>query len=133
MTDDSDPRPVSAHSAVVADGGADDPSLDRLFSALATPRQRAVLWLLADEGTVDRGEAATRLAADEHGVPRANVTANQREFVLTALHHVVLPKLRDGGLAEYDRESGAITAGPAFDRARPHLELARDQFTPADD
>ncbi|WP_254538014.1 DUF7344 domain-containing protein [Halomarina litorea] len=124
MADKSDRSLPRERQDIVSDGGEDELSLDRLFSALATARQRAVLSLLVDEERASRDEVASQLAAVEYDVPREEVTDDQREYLVTALHHIVLPKLCEADLVEYVSESGTISRGFSFERAKPYLELA---------
>ncbi|MFC4248490.1 transcriptional regulator [Natribaculum luteum] len=45
------------------------------------------------------------------------------KYFETQLRHVHLPKLAEMGFVEWDRESGRIVKGPAFDEIRPLLEV----------
>lgn len=89
----------------------DPSSFDDAFDALADPRRRELLVSLLDRDS----RADPRVADDEHG-----------SGDLLAMEHVHLPKLDAYGFVRWDRESGEVTRGPAFDELRPLLELFED-------
>lgn len=75
---------------------------DEVFGALADERRRLTLaHLRAVDGAASIPELAGRLA-DADGV----VTSDEAD-VVTALHHVHVPKLVDAGLVEWD--DGGVT------------------------
>lgn len=45
------------------------------------------------------------------------------EVAEVELHHVHLPKLEERGFIEWNRETHAVSTGPAFEEIRPFLEL----------
>ena len=136
MVDDRRRSPTfrgrSVPARPVTDGGSGALSVDDIFSALATERQRYLLYYLDDRdgrGTLD--DAANLIAEWESG--DAEVSPETREQVLTSLHHVYLPRLRDLGVLEYDERQGDIVAMRNFGRLEEYLRLARAEEVPRPD
>lgn len=123
-TDRSAPR--SRWAVAAADGGAERSFLDRLFTSLSHQRRRRVLYLISEEGQLSREAVADRLVDQRVDSTPEVERAELRDRLLTELHHFTLPELRDAGLIDYDGRSGTIVQGPELDRARPYLELMRE-------
>lgn len=90
------------------------PRLDEAFDALRNVHRRRLLLNLR-HGRVSRLGGATRVVADGGD--------NDPERLEVELFHLHLPKLERAGYVTWDRESGAIDAGPQFDEIEPLLEL----------
>jgi hypothetical protein len=66
------------------------------------PVRRAILSVLADEGTVTRTDLVAHLATD------ADIPTSNTDSLEIALHHSHLPRLADENYIEYDARSGDI-------------------------
>ena len=99
-----------------------DLSLDALFDLLAVRERRAMLYYLADHGTVPFDELAA-------GVAGRGADGRTRYHVSTALAHVHLPRCVDAGVVALDGETRAVSydANPSL---TTWLELARDRDRP---
>jgi hypothetical protein len=87
----------------------DAPSRDRLFSSLASARNRLVLDVLSHQFQAIHTETLAReVAAREAGVPETSVPADDVERVYVALYHAILPSLDDAGLVAYDRDAQRV-------------------------
>lgn len=83
------------------------PSLDTVFSLLASRRRRLVClhFARADETATEVTDLAERVAAMEAaGEPSDALRAE----VEAALRHVHLPKLADADVVDYDHRSGSV-------------------------
>lgn len=68
---------------------------------LSRRRRLIVLSVLKERGgAMSMDELATAVALEELGVPRSNLTDEQRERVRLSLHHVHFPQLLDANLLE---------------------------------
>lgn len=87
---------------------------DDHFDALADEQRREVLLAILDHNP-----------RDDRSVT-ATVRANEERARATELHHVHLPKLKEYGLINWDRERHEVTKGPLFDQIRPLLVLLEE-------
>jgi len=95
---------------------------DALFSTLSSQRRRLVLRRLLEDGSPQSvRELTTGVAADENGVPEAELTYKQRKRVYTSLHQTHLQKLDDVGLVEYDRNRGIVALTDRADIVKSYL------------
>lgn len=89
-------------------------TLDECFEALRdTQRRRLLLALLESNPQDDTPLVTERMTLAEEEAGRALVRYQQ----------IHLPKLEQYGFIDWDREGGQIRKGPAFEEARPLLEL----------
>ncbi|ELY61093.1 hypothetical protein [Natronolimnohabitans innermongolicus] len=109
--DREEPVPYADPTASVAPDSvaADLPiAFSDLLQLLANDRTRALLYYLTTRGgTVFLDELAAALDGDD---------------ILTALHHVQLPRLVDFHIIDYDEAAGAVTLTSIGDELRPALE-----------
>lgn len=93
-------------------------SLDRMFSCLSDRTRRRILTALAEHSPREGEE-----------FQRTDLTPGEREHdgFKVDLYHKHLPRLRDAGFIEWDRDSDTITRGPRFDEIEPLLESVFDQ------
>lgn len=92
--------------------------LDQMFSCLSDRTRRRVLTALAEHNP-RKGEE----------FEPSDLTSGERDrdqFKMD-LYHNHLPRLRDAGIIEWDRDSDTLTRGPRFDEIEPFLELLDDQ------
>lgn len=104
------------------DRAPDSPlSTGTTFSLLADRQRREVLAYLSetDDGTAEVDALVDHLAGE----------GLDRHEVVTALHHVHLPKMADAGVVEYDRRSGTVryTGDPSVETT---LEAVGDSDLP---
>jgi hypothetical protein len=79
-------------------------------------RRRVLSHLLA----IDRSGGSLQVPGD------VLVDGEDPTIVRTTLFHRDLPKLEDAGFIRWDRTTGRVRPGPAFDAIRPFVELVRD-------
>jgi predicted transcriptional regulator len=94
---------------------------DTLYRLVSRPERREVLAYLdarGDDASVE--ELARVVAARRNGDPVGDVREREWRAVRTSLVHVHLPKLRNGGLVEWDRETGRVRSTP--EGRRVHVE-----------
>ncbi|WP_227357494.1 DUF7344 domain-containing protein [Haladaptatus salinisoli] len=92
-------------------------SLNALFSCLASSERRHLLGYIHDHApaSITRDELATSLAANKnHSLEQ--VTNEERQQTLTAIHHVHLPKLDTAGLIRQNTTATTVelTNHPAY-------------------
>ena len=86
-------------------------SQDIAFDILSNARRRFVLRELQQApDEVELVELAERLAAEENGVTREALTAQQRKRTYVSLYQTHVPKLVEAGVATYDQDTGEIAA-----------------------
>lgn len=94
------------------DDGAGGMTEQELFTVLSNGRRFAVLRQLADQGgPLEFGALVETVAADEFGVPAADLDQKQERRVYVALHQNHLPYLEEHGLVEWDRNRGVVSLG----------------------
>ena len=54
-------------------------------------------------------ELAERVAAEENGVPREELSSAQRKRVYVSLYQTHVPKMEDAGLVDYDQETSMVS------------------------
>ncbi|MFC4360176.1 transcriptional regulator [Halobium salinum] len=81
----------------------DEQALDEHLEALASEPRRRLLLALVDRPT---------LGVPEDVILRSDADDEHEEL---ALRHCHVPKLADHGYVEWDRKSGELSRGPAFD------------------
>lgn len=90
--------------------GAGRERVDEMLEFLADHKRRAALLLLK-RGAVES---------------ESDLLYRGKKETKAALVHTHLPKLAEAGYIEWDRESGTIEKGPAFDEIEPLLELIEE-------
>lgn len=93
---------------------------DATFDALADGDRRLLLSKLAASSDPDEplsvpGDVAELVAG-----------GTDRRTVALRFQHVHLPKLTDLGYVTWDRSTGTVQTGPAFDDLRPLLAVVMD-------
>jgi len=98
---------------MVANGG-----VDRVFDAMGHRYRRRLLFALLDENPQD--------AADPQGAEAALLPGSgdaDADRVRAMIVHSHLPKLDATGYVDWDRETGKIRKGPAWEEIAPLLAL----------
>lgn len=118
VREDGDALALADHPALADDAitslaldpaRAGDESLDALFDALADPRRRAALSVLADaSGPTSTTALARAVAAREDGRRPQTVPADRVEAVRVSLIHAHLPRLADADLVTYDPDASVV-------------------------
>jgi hypothetical protein len=113
---------------LVVSGGMSDSST--LFYLLADDCRRLILFLLCREDTLTvPDDLKTRGQVCNPGRSRStgNTPGNgQPDPLEEKLYHVHLPKLVSEDLIRWDRESGTVSKGPAFEEYGPALRAIVD-------
>jgi DNA-binding transcriptional ArsR family regulator len=101
---------------------------EEVFGTLSNQRRRFVVHALGQEGSMEIGELARRVAGWEYRKNPETVTSAERRRVYNSLQQVHLPKMDDRGLVEYDSQSGKVRATGELSDLGLYLEVV-----PADD
>lgn len=97
-------------------------SLDTIFGALKNARRRRVLAYLGDsDGTMEIGELAEQIAADENDKTVSEITYSERKRVYVALYQCHLSKLDDADLVSYDKSRGSVALQDNAAQLKPYL------------
>lgn len=96
-----------------------------MFELLAADYRRQILLTLCDSETVELPEAIlTRsVSAESRPAVASDGTAATDSTVAIELYHNHLPKLADAGVVEWDRDTGVVSRGPAFEHIEPLVSL----------
>ncbi|MCW8171867.1 hypothetical protein D8S78_00240 [Natrialba swarupiae] len=102
----------------------DELSRDTVFQTLSNRRRRLVLTYLGRhrERTVRLRDLSEWIAAEENGVPIAEVSYKQRKRVYTSLYQSHLPTLHRDGIVEYNQARGTITLTPTASALDVYLD-----------
>lgn len=91
-----------------------------IFSLLAEDRRRYTIQYLAHRvGAVPLGEVAEHIALRED-----DPTRDRYERVITGLHHIHVPRLREAGVVRYDPKRETVERLATADQLTPYLNLA---------
>lgn len=106
-------RARSLHDELLGGHTAAAPDTDaaELCELVANDRRRRVLRILAAGEPMSMGELAERLAAREHAVAVAEVTADQRKRTYVSVYQTHVPRLEQAGLVTTDRDTVIPEAG----------------------
>lgn len=107
MVTDGGDRDERGRPVVVGDGGRS--LLTRVFGSLSHPRRRCVLYYLRECDQAEAEDLALAVIAWEQGIPKENISTEDRKDVQAELRHIHLPKLEDYRLVEYDSRSGTVS------------------------
>lgn len=101
---------------------ATSPDLDQVFDLLRNRRRRDVMrWVGSDPDPVEIGTLAVHLAAYECDKEPSQINSEERKRVYISLYQSHLPKMDDLDAIEYDRRSGMVELGPAYETFMRHL------------
>jgi len=85
-------------------------SIDETFEILKNNRRRTVLsYLRENDGDATLKELADYVTAKENNVSVSSITSSQRKRVYVGLYQFHLPKMRDMGIIDYDKNRGIVT------------------------
>ncbi|MWV41690.1 hypothetical protein [Natrialba sp. INN-245] len=110
----------------------DELSRDTVFQTLSNRRRRLVLTYLGrhPDRTVRLRDLSERIAAEENGVPIAEVSYKQRKRVYTSLYQSHLPTLHRDGIVEYNQARGTIKLTPTASAFDVYLEPPSETALP---
>lgn len=86
---------------------------DTFHNLLSNSRRRAIVKYLNEYGSLDKGELATLVAADEVDKEPNEVSSDERKRVVISLTQQHLDTLEDEGVIE--RERDIVKQGPNFE------------------
>lgn len=89
-------------------------STETVCELISNARRRAVIQHIRELGgeqTVKMGDLARTIAGEEHDIPPATVSAEQRKTVYVSLLQNHLPKLDSAGVIDWNDRSGDIAHG----------------------
>jgi len=117
-------EPLNDHSA--------DDQLDRddIFEILSNRRRRYILHYLKqhDDGTeANLREVVDQVAAWENSTSIENLNSTSRKRVYTAIKQSHLPKLKDKGVIEFDRQRGTMSLTDAAREVELYLEYVPEE------
>ena len=92
---------------------------DSVFDALADEHRRRLLVALDEDGP--------RRFGDPESLDEWLIGEMDAERARAMQYHVHLPKLADEGFVTWDRETGEVAKGPAFERLEPLLGVLRER------
>lgn len=102
-------------------------SRDAIFDLLSNSRRRFVLRRLQNEPSgTELGDMATKLAAEENGLPPEELSAQQRKRTYVSLYQTHVPKLVEAGVVTYDSDSGIIRATDRIDELAGYFQGESD-------
>ncbi len=100
------------------------PDLNTLYELLASERRRLVLEHLRSSSTAVGLNRLAEFVARETADSGTDSPSDRRiARTATALTHVDLPKLEDGGLVHFDREAGTVEQAQDFEYLAPLLDF----------
>lgn len=105
-------------------------SNDEVFDILANRRRRFVVHLLLNEGELELGNVAERIAAWENGTTADAVNSTDRKYVYTALQQSHLPMMDEVGIIEYDKNRGTIETTDVIEEFDIYLEIVANRDIP---
>jgi hypothetical protein len=96
------------------------------FALLASDERRRLLEVLherdSDELPLDR-EEAIEAVYDANG---SDIDGTRADQLAIELHHNHLPRMSEADVIAWDRETNAISPGPAFVELRPYVKLHKE-------
>ncbi len=115
----------------LTDHPADD-QLDRddIFEILSNRRRRYILHYLKEhdsESEVGLREVVDQVAAWENNTSIENLQSASRKRVYTAIKQSHLPKLKDKGVIEFDRQRGTMSLTDAAREVELYLEYVPEE------
>lgn len=106
-----------------SDGDGSEYSPDTIHHILRNRRRRAVLFYLKyHEGGTTMRELTKEIASWEFGVPKDEVTSQQRERIYVSLHQTHLPTLDEQDIIGYDEDRKRIDPGPGMPAFEPFID-----------
>lgn len=102
-----------SHSSTLGPNESNATSLDTAFETLAHPFRRRIVTELVDGGS-----------RPVEGFVRSSGRVDRRTEEI-ALRHSHLPKLREDGVVEWDRDADVVRRGPRFEAVEAVVELFR--------
>lgn len=86
----------------------DQLTIDETFEILKNNRRRIVLKHLQGKGVISLGELADHVTAVENDTEIADITSTQRKRVYVGLYQFHLPKMKEVGVIEFDKDRGDV-------------------------
>ena len=108
-----------------SDSAADDDlSKGEIFDVLQNERRRYTLQYLREhDRSVQLGDLASHVAAQEYNCPDTAVTSAQRKRVYTTLQQSHLPRMHETGIIDYDDQNGIISKTAHTEELTIYLEI----------
>ncbi|MFC4356577.1 hypothetical protein ACFO0N_01290 [Halobium salinum] len=96
---------------------------EEVFQTLSNQRRRFVVHALEQDGSMEIGDMARRIAGWEYQKDPEAVSSAERRRVYNSLQQVHLPKMDENGLVDYDSRSGLVSATGDLADLRLYLEV----------
>lgn len=115
----------SAAEEVERPAGSIPLSTETVCELISNARRRAVIrhvTALDGEQTIEMGDLSRAIAGEEHDIPPATVSAEQRKTVYVSLLQNHLPKLDAAGVVDWNDRSGTVARGQSVDELAALVE-----------
>lgn len=104
---------------------------DDLYEVLANRRRRYTVHALeGNDGPMELGTIAEKVAAWENDIDENRVSYKERKRVYTALQQSHLPMMEKKGVVEYDKPRGVVEAKPMLQDVDVYMEIIQGHEIP---
>lgn len=105
-------------------------SKDQTFDILRNSRRRAVLSCLrARGGELSVKEVSTYVAAEEYGIPAAELSPEQYKRVYNGLYQCHLGRMEELGVIDFDTDQNTIRLHDVASQIEPYLDSGTNRGT----
>ncbi|MFB6112800.1 MAG: hypothetical protein ABEJ58_01700 [Halodesulfurarchaeum sp.] len=106
-------------------------SKDDLYEVLSNRRRRYTVHALqGNDGPMEIGTIAEKVAAWENGIERNRLSYDERKRVYTALQQTHLPKMEEKGVVEYEKNRGIVKPTSALEDVDVYMEIIQGREIP---
>ncbi len=98
---------VNGTSVSKTDESADSEWLDEVFQLLGNSRRRAAIQHILEHERIGNKELTWLVAEEEYGLPREEISSDERHTIYVSLSQTHLPRLEKAGVIEIEGERGS--------------------------